>query len=185
MVSLKKNRGRVHILSDNRLKALQGKGIIMRRKDREIKDTEDIINIVSRAKILHLGLIDKVYPYIVPLHYGYEFTGGKFVFFMHCAGEGKKLELIRNNPNVCIELECDAEIVSGGDVPCRYGSLYSSFIGYGNAEIVSDEQEKIKGLKLLMKNQTDRDFDIDSRMTSAVEIIKVTACEFTAKSRNK
>ena len=49
----------------------------MRRKDREIKDTEDIINIVSRAKILHLGLLDEVYPYIVPLHYGYEFTDGK------------------------------------------------------------------------------------------------------------
>ena len=38
---------------------------------------------------------------------------------MHCAKEGHKLDLIRSNPNVCIEVESDVELISGGDVACN------------------------------------------------------------------
>ena len=44
----------------------------MRRKDREVTDTGEILKTVDKAKILHLGLFDGAYPYVVPLHYGYE-----------------------------------------------------------------------------------------------------------------
>jgi nitroimidazol reductase NimA-like FMN-containing flavoprotein (pyridoxamine 5'-phosphate oxidase superfamily) len=102
---------------------------------------------------------------------------------VHSAGEGYKLDLIKKNPNVCVELECDIELIPGGDIACEYGSAFASVIGRGNAEIVSDEREKIRGLKLLMKNQIGRNFEIDSRMASSVEVIKVVVPEFTAKSR--
>ncbi|NLK02523.1 MAG: pyridoxamine 5'-phosphate oxidase family protein [Clostridiaceae bacterium] len=155
----------------------------MRRQDREVTEISDILSIVDRAKVLHLGLLAAEYPYIVPLHYGYELVDGTLVFFMHSAEEGYKLDLIRNNSNVCVELECDIELISGGDNPCQYGSAFASVLGWGSAEIVSDEEEKIKGLRLLMKNQTGRDFEIDSKTTSSVEVIKVVVTEFTAKSR--
>lgn len=155
----------------------------MRRKDREVTEVRDILNIVGRAKILHLGLFDQEYPYIVPLHYGYELVDGTLVFYMHSAESGHKLALIRNNSNVCIELDCDIELISGGDDPCRYGSAFASVIGRGSAEIVSGGEEKIKGLRLLMENQTGRDFEFDSSMASSVAVIKVVVSEFTAKSR--
>ena len=159
----------------------------MRRKDREVTDINEILQIVSKAKILHMGLFDETYPYIVPLHYGYEYAEDKheLVFFMHGAKEGHKLDLIQNNPNVCIELECDIELVPGGDNPCKYGSTYASIVGNGHVEIVDDEQEKVRGLKLLMKNQTGKEFDIDARMTSSVAVLKASLSEFTAKSRPK
>ena len=155
----------------------------MRRKDREVTEVRYTFSIVGRAKILHLGLFDQEYPYIVPLHYGYELVDGTLVFFMHSAESGQKLALIRNNANVCIELDCDIELISGGDNPCEYGSAFASVIGWGRAEIVSDEEEKIKGLRLLMENQTGRDFEIDSSMASSVAVIKVVVSEFMAKSR--
>lgn len=157
----------------------------MRRKDREITDMQQILNIISKAKILRLGLFDKEYPYVVPLHYGYEYAENRLVFYMHSAKEGHKLELIADNPRVCVELDGDVELISGGEVPCMYGSSFASVIGRGMAEIVSDEQEKIKGLTLLMKHQTDRDFEINSQMASTVAIIKVSLNEFTAKSKPK
>lgn len=157
----------------------------MRRKDREMTEIDEILAVVDKAKILHLGLIDAGIPYIVPLHYGYEFADGSFVFFMHSAKEGHKLDLIRSNPRVCIELECDVELISGGDVPCQYGSSFASVIGRGYAKIVREEQEKRKGLSLLMKNQTGRSFEISARMASSVEVIQVVVSEFTAKSRPK
>ena len=157
----------------------------MRRKDREVTNIDEIKQIIERAKILHLGLFDSEYPYIVPLHYGYEFTEEKLVFYLHSAKEGHKLDLIRVNPNVCIEMECDVNLVSGGEVPCKYGATFSSVIGRGRAEVLDDVQEKIKGLALLMKNQTGQEFTINEQMASAVEVIKVVVDEFTAKARRK
>ena len=157
----------------------------MRRKDREITRIEDILSIVDRAKVLRLGLFDDNFPYIVPLHFGYEYAEGKLIFYMHSAKEGHKLDLIRRNQNVCIELDCDTEIIPGGDIPCSYSSSFASLIGRGLAEIVDDEQEKVRGLYLLMKNQTGREFEITTQMASAVAVIKVMVCDFSAKSKPK
>ena len=157
----------------------------MRRKDREITRIEDILSIVDRAKVLRLGLFDDNFPYIVPLHFGYEYAEGKLIFYMHSAKEGHKLDLIKRNQNVCIELDCDTELISGGDIPCSYSSSFASLIGRGLAEIVDDEQEKVRGLYLLMKNQTGREFEITPQMASAVAVIKVVVCDFSAKSEPK
>ena len=157
----------------------------MRRKDREITNEEAIRSILDRAKILRLGLFDEGYPYVVPLHFGYEYEGGRLTLCMHCAKEGRKLDLIRRDPHVCVEMDCDAELVSGGDVPCKYGSYFASVIGRGTAEIVEDEAEKIKCLGLLMKNQTGREFTITGPMAEAVAVIRVDISELTAKARVK
>lgn len=157
----------------------------MRRKDREVTNIDEIMQIVEKAKILHLGMFDSEYPYVLPLHYGYEYTDGSLIIYLHSAKEGHKLDLISTNPNVCVEMECYAELVSGGEVPCKYGSTFSPVIGRGHAAVVDDVQEKIKGLSLLMKNQTGQEFAINDQMASTVEVIKVTVFDFTAKSRPK
>ena len=155
----------------------------MRRKDREVTDIKEILHIVDEAKILHLGLLDEGYPYIVPMHYGYEFADGTFHFYLHSAKEGHKLDLIQNDAHVCVELETNVELVSGGEAPCMYGAAFASVIGKGTAEIVEEEQEKIKALELLMKNQTGRVFEITGKMAESVEVIRVTVKEFSAKRR--
>lgn len=157
----------------------------MRRTDREIKELSEILSIIEQAKILRLGLFDGEYPYIVPLHYGYEYADGRLIFYTHGAKEGHKIDLIHANPNVCVELEGDMKIVSGGDVPCEYGAYYASVIGRGKAELVEDVHEKIYGLNLLMKNQVGREFSITAQMTQTVQVIKITIDDFSAKSKKK
>ena len=159
----------------------------MRRSDREVTDIHEILQIIDKAKVLHLGLFDGEYPYVVPLHFGYSYAEEekKLTFYMHGALEGHKLDLIRQNPQVCVEMECDIELISGGDVPCSYGSTFASVIGKGQAQIVEEEQEKIQGLKLLMKNQTGREFAMDGRMAATVAVIKVSVKEFSAKAKPK
>lgn len=155
----------------------------MRRKDREITNQKDMIQIIENAQILRLALFDDDYPYIVPMHYGYTLDNSKIIFYMHSAKEGHKLDLISKNPNVCLEVESDMEIVSGGDVPCKYGATFSSIIAKGKAEIVEDTEEKIKGLKLLMVHQVNKDFEINEQMANMVCAIKVTVEQITAKAR--
>lgn len=157
----------------------------MRRHDREITDNAEIIMIAERSEILHLGLFDGEYPYVLPLHYGFEVPEGERlpVFYMHGANEGRKLDIIRDFNKVCIEIECDLNLVSGGNVPCAYGATYRSLIGFGKAEIVENIDEKIHGLELLMQHQTGRPFEINEKMASTVSVIKVTLDKLSGKSR--
>ncbi len=157
----------------------------IRRADRAVTDREQIIKIVDAAKVLHLGLIDGNFPYVVPLHYGYEYENGTFTFYMHGAKVGHKIDLIQKNSNACIELETDVELDPAGDIPCKYGSFYSLVIGQGQASIVEDMEEKKRELKLLMVNQTGREFEFNDAMVSSVAVIKAVVKEYTTKARKK
>ncbi len=157
------------------------------RRDRAVTDINQIIKIVDNAKILHLGLIDQGFPYIVPLHYGYEYdeSNDKFSFYMHGAKEGHKIDLINANSNAFIELETDIDLDLAGENPCQYGSFYSSVMGQGQASIVENTDEKKHALNLLMLNQVGRKFEFTDNMVNGVVVIKVAVRNYTAKARMK
>lgn len=155
----------------------------MRRKDREVADIDKILDIVEQAKVLHLGMLDGEYPYVVAMHYGYEYLDGTLVFFVHSAKDGHKIDLLRENANVCVELDCNVKLISGGDIACQYGASYASVMGRGKIEIVEDEQEKIHGLQLLMQNQAGREFFISEQMAESVAVLKIRLDNFSAKAR--
>ena len=50
----------------------------------------------------------------------------------------------------------DEALVSGGDIPCKYSSVYSSVMGRGEATYLEAIDEKSHGLQVLMKHQTGR-----------------------------
>lgn len=80
-------------------------------------------------------------------------------------------------------MECNVTPVSGGDVPCRYGTMYTSVIGKGKATLITDVNEKIHGLNLLMQNMIGKTFKISPLMAFTVAVIKVEITEYTAKAR--
>ena len=155
----------------------------MRRTDREVTDNRQIQSIIEQAKVVHIGMIDNDRPYVVPMQYGFVFADGQLTLYVHCAKEGRKLDVIKKNPRVFIELETEAAIISGGDIPCKYGSEYASVMGDGTVVVVEDVAEKIFGLQLLMKTQTGRDFDISEQMTKSVTVLRIDVPHVTAKSR--
>lgn len=154
----------------------------MRRRECEITDMNEILAIIDKSKIIHLGLCDQDQPYVLPMNYGYIYENGTLTFYLHGAKEGYKYELIRKNPKISFELECDV-IPFDGKVACQYGMSYSSVFGKGIAEVIDDVDEKIKSLTLLMKTQTGQNFEFNEKLVSIVNVIKVTVTEFTAKKR--
>ena len=154
----------------------------MTRREREITDINEIIKILDKAKVLHLGMIDGDEPYVVPMNYGYEFVDGKLVIYLHGAKRGRKIDVINKNPKVFFELECDI-VPFEGEVACKYGITYSSVMGRGVATVTEDENEKIHALSVLMKTQTGKDFTFNSKLVSVVNVIKIEVSEFTAKFR--
>ena len=160
----------------------------MRRKDRLVTDSAKIERILMATRIVHLGLVDDGRPYVVPLHYCYEYAGADLTLYMHSAPSGRKIDVIGEGAPCFVELECDVELDDGVSTPyklaCKYGSFYSSVMGEGTASLVTDEDEKVHALKLLMRQQTGRNFPITRLMAKPVAVIRVhvPADALTAKA---
>ena len=154
----------------------------MTKRERQITDEAQITAILDAGKVLHLGLAVDNEPYVVPMNYGYTRENGKLVMYLHSAVRGKKLDMIRANSRVFFELDCD-RIPFEGEKPCQYGLSYASVMGRGEARIISDVEEKMKALTLLMKTQTGKDFEFNEKLVSIVAVIRIDVAEFTAKHR--
>jgi nitroimidazol reductase NimA-like FMN-containing flavoprotein (pyridoxamine 5'-phosphate oxidase superfamily) len=154
----------------------------MTRRERQVTDEQQIRHILDTAKVLRLGLSVQDEPYVVPMNYGYTMENGTLTLYLHSALRGKKLDMMRANPRVFFELDCD-HVPFEGDVGCKYGLSYSSIMGRGTACILEDTGEKQKALSLLMKTQVDKDFSFSEKMDSVVAVIRIDVAEYTAKHR--
>ena len=154
----------------------------MTKREFRITESGDIQHILDTAKVLRLGISVDNTPYIIPLNYGYTLEEGRLTLYMHSAVNGDKLELLRKNPNVCFELDCDL-IPFEGKVACQYGLSYAAISGRGRAVLVEDMEEKMAAMSILMKTQTGRDFTFNERLVSIVAVIRVDVTEYAAKHR--
>ena len=152
------------------------------RREREVTDLNEIIGILDRAKIVHVGMIDGNMPYVIPMNYGYTMEDGKLTLYLHGATRGRKLDILRVNPNVFIEIDTDI-VPFEGPAACQYGICYSSIMGEGVAELVEDVEGKKKALTILMKTQTQKDFTFVDKMVGGVTVIKIRVSDYTAKKR--
>ena len=155
----------------------------MTKRELQITDEAAIRGILDRAGVLHLGLSVADEPYVVPMNYGYTMEDGNLVLYLHSALRGKKLDMIRENPNVFFEIDCDLQPFGEGDIPCQYGMVYSSIMGRGKATIVEDVEEKMAAMSILMKTQTEKNFAFNDRLVSIVAVIRIDVAEYTAKHR--
>lgn len=152
------------------------------RREREVTDMNEIICILDRAKIVHVGMIDGNMPYVVPMNYGYTMEDGRLTLYLHGATMGRKLDIIRVNPNVFIEIDTDV-VPFEGPSACQHGTCYSSVMGEGVAELIEDIEGKKQVLTHLMKTQTGKDFEFTDKMVTGVTGIKITVSDYTAKKR--
>ena len=154
----------------------------MTRREREVTDPKEIFGILDRAKVVHVGMVDNGKPYVVPMSYGYTVEDGKIVLYLHGATRGRKLDVLRADPNVFVEFVTDLQPFEG-EAACQYGLCYSSVMGEGVAEVIEDVEGKKAGLAILMKTQTEKDFTFSDKMVGGVTVIRIRIDEYTAKRR--
>lgn len=152
------------------------------RREREITDMSEILSILDKARIVQVGMIDGDSPYVVPLNYGYTMEDGALTLYLHGATAGRKIDILRVNPKVFVEIHTDV-VPFEGKAACQHGTCYSSIMGDGVAELIEDPEGKMHGLSILMKTQTGKDFEFTEKMVTAVTVIKVRVTDYTAKKR--
>lgn len=121
----------------------------MRRKEREVQDNQEILDILRRCDTVRIAMQGEQYPYIVPVSFGMEIVDDKAVIYFHCAQQGLKIDLLRKNPNVCVEGDI---FIKTEKTEHGITARYESIIGFGKCCFVSDATEITRGLKLLTEH---------------------------------
>lgn len=155
----------------------------MRRSDREITDFNEIVRVMGKCDVLRLAMHDGDYPYILPMNFCADIEGTNIVIYLHGAGEGKKIDLIKSNEKVGFEMDCSHRLVPG-DIACSYTMEYESVIGKGTISIASGDDAKIHALNLLMaKYALNREFKFSKEALAATVVFKLSVSGLTGKRR--
>lgn len=148
----------------------------MRRREREIRDEKEMQDILDQGLVCRLGLSDGRLPYVVPMSFGTR--NGRL--YLHSAGEGRKVDLIRRNNRVCFEIDVGARIARG-ESACRWSMKYRSVIGFGTARILEDETDKRAGLDAIMAHYGGPEGPYDEKSLERTCVIEITIETMTGK----
>lgn len=93
-------------------------------------------DVLEAAPVAHLGMVDDGLPYVTPMSFVVD--NGRILFRTM---PGRKLDALRDNPAVCIEVSLYED--DSGD--------WASVIVTGEAEIVEDDFTKTEAIALLLR----------------------------------
>ena len=100
---------------------------------------------------------------------------------MHGAKAGRKADLVKQCGKAGFELDKALEVRTDPQ-PCDHTVQYSSIIGHGSIEEVTDLEEKKAGLNAIMKQNTGKgDWEFPEKIVEATFVMKLTADWITCK----
>lgn len=152
----------------------------MRRKDREMPEAF-AWEVAGKCEWAALGLIDPSgKPYVLPVSIACE---DRHLYF-HSAQSGFKVECLRSHAQVCVSCVGDTHRLTDA-----FTTEFESAILRGTAVEVTDEQEKIHGLRLLCQRHTPANMDhfdeAISRSLSRTAVWRIDVAEITGKRNGK
>lgn len=118
----------------------------IRRQNRILEDEERIKELLSVSEygFLSLGTDEDGYAYGIPISYAYDEPEN--VLYFHCAPDGKKLDMLKQNNKVSICIVGKTKPIAD-----QFTTLYESVVVFGKADIQLSEDEKRKALRMLVK----------------------------------
>jgi uncharacterized protein len=125
-------------------------------KNRPLVNPEEITAIIKKCLFCHVAMVDADgMPYVLPMNFGY----GEGVIYLHSSQHGRKIDILKNNNNVCVAFNTDQELrYQSAEVACSWSMKYRSVIASGNVFFIEDPDEKKKALNFIMKQYTQKEF---------------------------
>jgi len=118
----------------------------MRRKEKEITSKQEIIDILTTTKYVTVAMCVENNPYLVTLTHGYDEKNNSLYF--HCAKQGKKIDILKQNNVVWGQALIDHGYVEG-----KCDHLYATIHFKGRVSFIEDIDEKEHALKIMIKQQ--------------------------------
>ncbi|MCI8514523.1 MAG: pyridoxamine 5'-phosphate oxidase family protein [Lachnospiraceae bacterium] len=149
----------------------------MRRKNQQMsKEKTEAVLARNTNGVLNVSGEDG-YPYGVPVSFVYQ--DGNLYF--HSAPEGHKIDAIRKNPNVSFTVVDEDTVVSA-----EYTTYFRSVIVFGQAEIVTETDERQRAFTGLIekysRDESDESkADVIGRSGDKARIIRIRPTHVTGK----
>ncbi len=142
-------------------------------------DNEVIEAIIRKCNLCFIGVVDpENKPYVLPMNFGFRDN----VIYLHSAPEGRIIDIIENNNNICVTFSTDNELVfQHPEVACSYRMKSKSVVAMGQVEFIEDMDEKREALDILMETYIDKKFNYSDPAVRNVKIWKVAVDSISCK----
>lgn len=139
----------------------------MRRTDKELTDESEIERVLITARYLTLAMCRENRPYLVALNHGFD-TEAHCLYF-HCAGTGRKLDILRTNAKVWGMVVEDHGYQDGA---CDHA--YRSVMFAGTVTFLDDDSDKRRALEVMIRQQESNPEKVMAEMLTPSRVESVT-----------
>lgn len=152
----------------------------MRRNDREITNTDELLAILQRGLVCSLACMDGAKLYSVPLNYGVGYDESGFTLYFHSGNTGTKLELLRQNAQAAFTILGEHSLLVSQH-PCDFSMAYESVCGVGTVRFLTGS-EKETGLQTIMLHYApDQTFSLPPQALEAVTVFALHVEQISGK----
>jgi nitroimidazol reductase NimA-like FMN-containing flavoprotein (pyridoxamine 5'-phosphate oxidase superfamily) len=140
---------------------------------------DEIRSIINKCEVGYLGMMDETgKPYVIPLNFGF----ANDTIYLHSSKKGKKIDLLKNNPMVCIAFSTDHLLrYQDEDIACSWSMKYRSVLVFGKVEFIDDFDERTEAMNTIMKKYTGHDFTFRPPSIIGVQPYKIVAAKFEGR----
>jgi nitroimidazol reductase NimA-like FMN-containing flavoprotein (pyridoxamine 5'-phosphate oxidase superfamily) len=140
-------------------------------KNRTLTFKQELEDIIRKCQFCNLAMVDEDNkPYVIPMNFGYE----NDLVFLHGSKVGRKNDILRKNPYVCLSFSTDHDLrYVNEEVACSWSMRYRSVLAFGKVEFVEEPKDKVKGLNIIMANYSNREFEYNDPAIREVQVYRV------------
>ncbi|MFW5707411.1 MAG: pyridoxamine 5'-phosphate oxidase family protein [Bacteroidota bacterium] len=145
-------------------------------------DFDNAQQVIDKCEACYIAMIDQDNkPYVLPFNFGFENN----TIYLHSGPVGRKLDIMRNNPEVCVNFSTDHKLFfRNEEVACSYGMRYRSVLAFGKIVFVEDYDEKVECMNIIMRKYTGKDFSYNPPAINNLVIYKVVIDKIETKISN-
>ena len=150
----------------------------VRRQDR-LLDEERARELLATAEYGVLSMVDREgKPYGVPVNFVFDID----CIYIHCATEGRKLDILDINEDVSFCIVGRVNLL-----PSKFTTEYESVILTGEATIITNDEERMRALELLLEKYSPNDIKVGMKYARAsfarTDIIRIDIDTFSGKCK--
>ncbi len=155
----------------------------VRRRDKEVVDPAAVLDVLRRGEVARIAMVDEGGPYVVPVSYALlpMEAGEPLRLVVHGARAGRKIDALRRDPRVCVEVTVDAQTVPSVRA-CDVTVRYRSVIAFGRVAFLEDRAARARALAAIAERYNPGAPPVDEGEARKVAILEIRVESATCKA---
>lgn len=148
-------------------------------KPRMLTNPQEVFDTADKCEVCFVSMATKDgIPYVVPMNFGLH----EGTIYLHSAQTGRKIDILKANPNVCVCFTNDHKLRWQNEgVACSYSMKYRSIRAHGTVEFIDNADKKVEALNIVMRKYTGKDFKYNDPSIREVLCWKVNVDEWEGR----